>query len=190
VSAVLKVGEPSARYLVADAAPVAPLVRQFDLMATAPGGVARLRELILTLAVRGKLELQDRADEPASVLIMTIGAMKAQAGAVLTNRDEDFDNSTPAEELPFQLPAGWAWSRFGDYVLELCTGPFGSLIHKDDYVDEGVPLINPSHMRGGRIVHDSSVSVTQAMAAKLGAYRLTAGDVLLARREGGYQAQR
>jgi type I restriction enzyme S subunit len=31
-----------------------PLIPHFDLLATAPGGVARLRELILTLAVQGQ----------------------------------------------------------------------------------------------------------------------------------------
>ncbi len=53
-----------------------PLPDVLDLITTAPGGVARLRELILSLAVRGKLVPQDPADEPASVLLKRMRAEK------------------------------------------------------------------------------------------------------------------
>ena len=73
MSAVLKAAEPGARYLAA----VQPaLVQAFDLLATAPGGVARLRELILTLAVQGKLVPQNPSDERASVLLEWIRSEK------------------------------------------------------------------------------------------------------------------
>ena len=52
------------------------LLSNLDLLATAPGGVARLRELILTLAVQGKLVPQDPADEPARRLLQKIRAEK------------------------------------------------------------------------------------------------------------------
>ena len=45
MSAVLQAREPDAKYLVTRQS---PLAQHFDLLATAPGGVARLRELILT----------------------------------------------------------------------------------------------------------------------------------------------
>mgnify|MGYP006199601489 CR=1 FL=1 len=52
------------------------LLSNMELLATAPGGVARLRELILTLAVQGKLVPQDPKDEPASELLKKIRAEK------------------------------------------------------------------------------------------------------------------
>ena len=53
------------------------LLSNFDVIAQAPQGVAKLRELILTLAVQGKLVPQDANDEPASVLLERIQAKKA-----------------------------------------------------------------------------------------------------------------
>jgi type I restriction enzyme S subunit len=179
VSAVLEVREPSARYLEAGEP---ALVRQFQLLATAQGGVARLRELILTLAVRGKVVPQDLRDEPASELLGRIRSEReAHAAAGLIKHAKPVIPIS-AEEEPCALPRGWAWVRFGDLIHELCTGPFGSLIHKEDYVSGGVPLVNPSHMINGRIEHESDVSVSASMASQLTAYQLAVGDVLLARR--------
>ena len=52
------------------------LLSNLNMLATAPGGVARLRELILTLAVQGKLVPQDPKDEPAGELLKKIRAEK------------------------------------------------------------------------------------------------------------------
>jgi type I restriction enzyme S subunit len=108
VSAVLTAQEPSAKYLV-NVQP--PLVRHFDLVAQAPGGVARLRELILTLAVQGKLVPQDPSDEPASELLKKIRVEKDRLIAEgKTKRDKPLVEITD-EEKPFELPEGWVWVR-------------------------------------------------------------------------------
>ncbi|MDR7307590.1 restriction endonuclease subunit S [Rhodoferax saidenbachensis] len=154
----------------------------FDLLLDRPEAVDALEQTILQLAVRGLLVPQDPQDEPASELLKKIRAEKDRLIAEgKIKRDKPLPPIAEDEEPPM-LPQGWEVARFGDYFFELCTGPFGSVIHKEDYVEGGVPLINPSHMIGGRISHDPSVSVSPAMAGQLGAYRLTAGDIVLARR--------
>lgn len=158
------------------------IAAHFDLLLDRPEAVDALEQTILQLAVRGLLVPQDPHDEPASELLKKI---RAEKDKLIAEGKIKRDKSLPPiseEEEPSMLPRGWEVARFGDYFFELCTGPFGSVIHKEDYVDGGVPLINPSHMIGGRISHDPSVSVSSAMAGQLGAYRLTAGDVVLARR--------
>jgi type I restriction enzyme S subunit len=89
------------------------MLLNLDLLATAPGGVARLRELILTLAVQGKLVAQDTGDEPASELLKRIRVEKDRliAGGKIK---KDKPLAAIAEgEKPFELPVGWEWERFG-----------------------------------------------------------------------------
>ncbi len=158
------------------------LLSNIELLATAPGGVAKLRELILTLAVQGKLVPQDPADEPAGVLLQKIRAEKDRLMAEGKIKRDKPLAEIGEEEKPFALPVGWEWVRCADYFVELCTGPFGSVIHQEDYVANGVPLINPSHMVNGRIVSDPRITLNQSDAARLSAYALSAGDIVLARR--------
>ena len=158
------------------------VTQHFDLLLDRPAAIDALEQTLLQLAVRGLLVPQDPTDEPASALLQRIRAEKDRLIATgQIKRDKPLPPITD-EEKPFELPVGWEWVRFGEYFFELCTGPFGSVIHKEDYVEDGIPLINPSHMIGGRISHDPSVSVSQEMSKQLGAYRLTVGDVVLARR--------
>ena len=91
----------------------APLVQHFDLIAQAPGGVARLRELILTLAVQGKLVPQDPSDEPASELLKKIRTEKGRLIAEgKIKRDKPLAEIAD-EEKPFELPVSWEWCRLG-----------------------------------------------------------------------------
>lgn len=62
------------------------------------------------------------------------------------------------------------------------TGPFGSQISADDYVYNGISLINPAHMRDGVIVPAESVSVAEITAQGLIRHRIKQGDIVVARR--------
>jgi type I restriction enzyme S subunit len=66
-------------------------------------GVKKLRELILELAVRGKLLPQDANDEPASEILKRIQAQKTKSLAATAEVDK-----------PFDLPIGWEWVSFGE----------------------------------------------------------------------------
>ena len=126
----------------------ASLIQHFDLLATAPGGVARLRELILTLAVQGKLVPQDPGDEPASVLLQKIRAEKDRliaAGKI--KRDKPLAPISD-EEKPFELPVGWEWVRLG-LLTSLVTS--GSRSWKDFYAEEGSTFIRSQDIKYDRL---------------------------------------
>jgi len=80
-------------------------------------GIKKLRELILELAVRGKLVPQDANDEPASVLLERIAAEKAQLIAEKKiNKPKPLPTITD-EEKPFEVPETWHFKRFGDVMF-------------------------------------------------------------------------
>jgi type I restriction enzyme S subunit len=99
VSAELTAQEPSAKYLV-NLQP--PLVRHFDLIAHAPGGVARLRELILTLAVQGKLVPQDPKETPVdiSVIPAAINRLIGEGKVPRSRTSADAEQETSFDDLP------------------------------------------------------------------------------------------
>jgi type I restriction enzyme S subunit len=83
---------------------------------------------------------------------------------------------------PATNPKGWDLIRIGESKSRVQIGPFGSLLHKEDYVSDGVPLINPMHIIKGRIAPGSEQTVLEEKAAELSIYRLEAGDVVMGRR--------
>ena len=156
--------EPSATYLVQREV---PLIRGFELLATSRRGVTALRESISSLALQGRLVGQVSTDEPAALLVRRIAAANGRGCPHFVDAN---------------LPVGWSRVSFGDYASRLNTGPFGSLIGKGDYVRGGVPLVNPSHMRNGRIAAEVGVAVSPKKAGELAPYALATGDIVFARR--------
>jgi len=67
-------------------------------------------------------------------------------------------------------------------TLRIITGPFGSALHSSEYVEGGVPVINPSHIVGNAVCPDQNVSVTQEMANSLSSYWLSPGELIVGRR--------
>ena len=97
------------------------LLSNLNLLATAPGGEARLRELILTLAVQGKLVPQDPKDEPASELLKKIRVEKDRLIAAKTLKREKDEPALTEDALPFDLPVTWTWAALGE-VIDIVRG--------------------------------------------------------------------
>jgi type I restriction enzyme S subunit len=81
-----------------------------------------------------------------------------------------------------EVPEHWKISPLKFQTMEMQTGPFGSQLHSEDYVDDGIPLINPAHMIDGHIVPSSSCTVDRDTQVKLSRHKLKEGDLILARR--------
>lgn len=116
------------------------LLKHFDVLADAPGGLQRLRELILQLAVRGKLVPQDPNDEPASILLERIAAEKQRLYEAGKIRKIAKLRPIGADEMPFDVPTGWKWVRLGDVsMIEMGNSPPGTTYNT---AEQGLPLIN------------------------------------------------
>ena len=68
-------------------------------------------------------------------------------------------------------------------VCEIKTGPFGSLLHAEDYVDEGVPIVTTEHFKSGALPEDKREipQVSEEDAKRLEQYRAKEGDILFSR---------
>ena len=159
----------------------------------------QLKKSILQMAVQGKLVPQDPADEPASVLLERIRTEKEQLireGKIKRDKNESVifrrDNSHYEKrskteiiidgEIPFDIPETWTWCRLRSLLVKASTGPFGSMLHKEDYTQNGVPLINPANIVNGQISEVGIKHVSDGTAQRLSAYRLNIGDVVIGRR--------
>jgi type I restriction enzyme, S subunit len=95
-------------------------------------------------------------------------------------RYEDYKES--GVEWLGQVPEHWNTKRLATISEVLQTGPFGSQLHSEDYVEEGIPVINPSNIQDGHIIPDRSCTVPPAIAEKLSRHKLSEGDIVFARR--------
>lgn len=105
-------------------------------------GIKKLRELILELAVRGKLVPQDPNDEPASELLKRIAAEKAELVKLGKIKKQKPLPEISEDEKPFELPIGWEWMRLGDAV-EVING---RAYKKHEMLQTGTPLLRVGNL--------------------------------------------
>ena len=118
----------------------AKFIEVFDTVAEAPGGIERLRELVLQLAVRGRLVPQDADEEPP---ISLIDGNEKKKRFLVNEGKISKPKSLPclsSDEVPFNVPETWEWIRLGDIALVVMgNSPPGSSYNEQGF---GVPLIN------------------------------------------------
>ena len=82
---------------------------------------------------------------------------------------------------PVSNPHGYSKVPLSE-LADIKIGPFGSLLHKEDYVANGHALVNPSHIVDGKISIDDELTVSDEKFRELSAYHLQVGDVVMGRR--------
>jgi type I restriction enzyme, S subunit len=80
------------------------------------------------------------------------------------------------------VPEHWTIAPLRQATSQIQTGPFGSQLHSEDYVENGVPVINPSNIVNGCVVANPEATVDDATAHRLGHHRLRPGDIVFGRR--------
>ena len=158
---------------------LATFFEQFELLADAPNGVKKLRELILQLAVQGKLVSQDSQDEPALALLERIKLNKEQlVKAKQISKDEALA-SIESKDVPFLLPKNWEWAYLGQISNTIHYGYTASGNHKTSEVR----LLRITDIQDNQ-VDWSMVPGCEIEPNKLKNYELKNGDILIARTGG------
>lgn len=148
--------------------PLPPLEQQKAIISFLDRETARLDTLIAK-----KEQLIERLQEKRTALI---------SRAVTKGLDANARMKDSGVEWVGEIPEGWEVKRIRDIAESLQTGPFGSQLHSDEYSPGGIPVINPAHLRDGKILPDANVAVDGATFARLSQHELREGDIVFARR--------
>ncbi|EPG6064114.1 TPA: restriction endonuclease subunit S [Proteus mirabilis] len=147
-------------------------------------GIKKLRELILELAVRGKLVPQDPNDEPASELLKRIAAEKAELVKQGKIKKQKPLPEISEDEKPFELPKGWEWVRLGT-IANIFNGNSISSVDKEKKYSncDGRPFIATKDIGYGfeELAYDNGISIPYD-AAK---FKVAAKGSVLICAEGG-----
>jgi type I restriction enzyme, S subunit len=150
---------------------------KFDLFAGSPNAVARMRELVLALAVQGKLVEQDASDEPAKKLIARIMEQRQLDAQEERARTPQLLQPISPSEVPYELPSGWVWERLGN----LGFTNIGLTYSPQNIGPTGVPVLRSSNIQNGRI--DLSDLIRVAVDPKRSVL-VEVGDLLICARNG------
>jgi len=145
--------------------------QKFDLFADAPDAVTKMRELVLELAVQGKLVPRDPNDAPAEELLQQIELTRSRTGKTAKGRKLERLPTVEPDESPYETPHGWAWCRLGT------LGLVGSSrrVHEKDWTTNGVPFLRAREIvklaKAGEV--DNALFITEEHYRRLAAEGLT-----------------
>lgn len=81
-----------------------------------------------------------------------------------------------------KIPAHWYVTKLAYATESMQTGPFGTQLHAEEYVEGGVPLINPTDISNGQIFDNPKITVSEEVVQRLERHKLALGDIVIGRR--------
>ncbi len=116
-----------------------------------------------------------------------ITLLKEKRQAVISHAvTKGLDPSVPMKDSGVEwlgeVPAHWSVQPLGTLTRAIQTGPFGSQLHSNEYVDDATPVINPSNIIDGQLCPEPSATVTDEVVERLAHHKLIAGDIVVGRR--------
>ena len=141
-----------------------------------------MKKSILQYAIQGKLVEQRPEEGTGEELYRQIQEEKKRLIKEGKIKKEKPLPEIAEDEIPFDIPESWKWVRFSEIMSTMSTGPFGSMLHKTDYIEKGIPLVNPANMVNGKIVPSDKMMISEETRRRLSSYILHAGMIVLGRR--------
>ena len=141
-----------------------------------------MKKSLLQYAIQGKLVEQRPEEGTAEELFAQIEEEKQRLIAEKKIKKEKPLPEITEDEKPFDIPDSWKWVRFSDLINAMSTGPFGSMLHKSDYVPKGIPLVNPANIINGQIIPSEKMMVSVDTAKRMESYTLHTGMIVIGRR--------
>ena len=125
-------------------------------------------------ALNEQIEISDNLDKVLRIIEMRKRELQSLDSLIKARFVEMFGD-------PVSNPYGYNKVALSD-LADIRIGPFGSLLHKEDYIEGGHPLLNPSHIVDGKVSPDDKLTISDEKYEELSAYQLKAGDVVMGRR--------
>jgi type I restriction enzyme, S subunit len=159
------------------------LFDQFNTIFDTPESVKKLEELILEMAVRGKLVPQDPNDEPANVLLEKIREEKERLIKEKKIKKEKPMPPIAEEEKPYKLPNGWEWVRLGE-IGQIIGGGTPNTKIKEYFSDDEIAWLTPADLSGlkGKYISHGKRFISKLGLEKSSAQLLPRGSVLFSSR--------
>ena len=141
----------------------------------------QLKNAILQEAIEGRLVPQDLNDEPASALLARIRKEKEQLVKAGKLKKKDLEVKPISEdEIPFEIPKGWVWVRWGE-LGEYKKGPFGSSLTKSMFVPQSDEAVKVYEQKNA-IQKDYSLGdyyVTKEKYETMTGFTVRPGDIIV-----------
>lgn len=137
----------------------------------------KLKQLVLDLAIHGKLVPQDPNDEPASELLKRIVETHGRASNIgRASNKKSAISSDNLDDVPFEVPEGWVWCTVKDICSKIGSGstPRGS-----NYSDEGIPFFRSQNVYNEGLVYDDIKYISEETHLSMIGTEVKAKDILL-----------
>lgn len=152
------------------------LGKYFDTAFSAPNGIERLRELIMNLAVQGKLVSQEPNEQPPKELLQEIGALSRKSEG--SHKTAKIHHYADLDTSPYNLPIGWELVKIKQITTKIGSGstPRGG---KSAYVSDGIPFLRSQNVWNDGLRMDNVAFISEETHEKMAATKVMPMDILL-----------